>query len=202
MINVMGLYKENMARWTCKVIDIEYMGYLIASYLDFSVFSVSQVTKLRKELNELKKKTESCSVDTALMALQALVGRSPALFDSYAAIAALEEVVDLAQKYAGERYSRNQIILRKCRPLVADASLQNILIKLVASKEEAEIAKAIEKAIESSQAEKCFSPPVTAGRTRGPSYGYRRGRGSRRCWNCGHLGHLQRACPRAEASKR
>ena len=56
MINVMGLYKENMARWTCKVIDIEYMGYLIASYLDFSVFSVSQVTKLRKELNELERK--------------------------------------------------------------------------------------------------------------------------------------------------
>ena len=181
----MGLHKENMARWTCKAIDIEYMGYLIAkglaSYLDFSVFSVSQVTKLRKELNELKKKTESCSIDTALMALQALVGRSPALFDSYAAIAALEEVVDLAQKYAEERYSSNQIILRKCRPLGADASLQNILIKLVASKEEAEIVRVIKKARKSSRAEESFSPPVTAGRTRGPSYGYRRGRESRRC---------------------
>ena len=168
------------------------------------MFSVSQVTKLRKELelNELKKKTESCSVDTTLMALQTLVGRPPALFDSYAAIEALEEVVHLAQKYADERYSRYQIILRKCHPLVADASLQNILIKLVASKEEAEIGKAIEKARKSSQAEKCFSPPVTAGRTRGPSYGYRRGRGSRRCWNCGQLGHLQRAYSKAEASKR
>ena len=92
MNNVMGLSKENMARWTCKAIDIEYMGYLIAkrlaSYLDFSVFSVSRVTKLHKELNELKK-TESCPVDTALMALQVLVGRPPALFDSYASIAAL-----------------------------------------------------------------------------------------------------------------
>ena len=118
----MGLHKENMARWTCRAIDIEYMGYLIAkglaSYLDFSVFSVSQVTKLRKELNELKKKTEYCSVDTALMALHALVGRSPALFDSYAAITALKEVVHSAQKYADKRYSSNQIILRKCRPLV------------------------------------------------------------------------------------
>ena len=183
--NVVGLHKENMARWTCRAIDIEYMGYLIAkglaSYLDFSVFSVSQVTKLRKELNELKKKTVYCSVDTALMALQAFTGRSPALFDSYAAIAALEEVVDLAQKYAGERYSRNQIILRKCCPLVADASLQNILIKLVASKEEAEIAKVIEKARKSSRAGESFSPPVRAGKTRGPSYGYRRGRESRRC---------------------
>ena len=110
------------------------------------MFSVSQVTKLRKELelNELKKKTESCSVNTASMALQALVGRPPALFNSYAATAALEEVVHLAQKYADERYSRYQIILRHCHPLVADASLQNILIKLVASKEEAEIGKAIE----------------------------------------------------------
>ena len=181
----MGLHKENMARWTCRAIDIEYMGYLIAkglaSYLHFSVFSVSQLTKLRKELNELKKKTESCSVDTALMALQALVGRSLAPFDSYSAIAALEEVVDLAQKYADERYSSNQIILRKCRPLVADASLQNILIKLVASKEEAEIAKVIERVRKSSRAGESFSPPVTAGRTRGPSYGYRRGRVSRRC---------------------
>ena len=119
------------------------------------------------------------------MALQALVGRPPVLFDSCAAIAALEEVVHLAQKYVDERYSRYQIILRKCRPLVADASLQNILIKLVASKEEAEIAKAIEKARKSSQAEKSFSAPVTAGKTRGPSYRYRRGRGSRRCRKCG-----------------
>ena len=129
------------------------------------------------------------------------MGRPPALFDSYAAIAALEEVVHLAQKYADEGYSRYQIILRKCRPMVADAALQNILTKLAASKEEAEIAKAMEKARKSSQAVKSFSPPVLAGRTRGPAYGYR-GRGSRRCWNCGQLGHLQRACPKAEASKR
>ena len=51
----MSLCKENVARWTCKAIDIEYMGYLVAkglaSYLDFSEFFVSQVTKLRKELN-------------------------------------------------------------------------------------------------------------------------------------------------------
>ena len=89
--------------------------------------------------------------------------------------------ITLAQKYADERYSRYQIILRKCHSLVADASLQNILIKLVASKEEAEIAKVIEKARKSSRAGESFSPPVTAGRTRGPSYGYRRGRESRRC---------------------
>ena len=43
------------------------------------------------------------------MALQASVGRPPVLFDSCAAIAALEEVVHLAQKYVDERYSRYQI---------------------------------------------------------------------------------------------
>ena len=37
------------------------------------------------------------------MALQALVGRPPVLFDSCAAITALEEVVHLAQKYVDER---------------------------------------------------------------------------------------------------
>ena len=105
------------------------------------------------------------------------MGRSRALIDSYAAIAALEEV----QKYADKRYSSNQIILRKCRSLVADASLQNILIKFVASKEEADIVRVIKKARKSSRAEESFSPPVTAGRTRRPSYGYRRGRESRRC---------------------
>ena len=30
MNNVMGLYLENMAGLTCKTIDIEYMGYLVA----------------------------------------------------------------------------------------------------------------------------------------------------------------------------
>ena len=74
---------------------------------------------------------------------------------------------------------------QKVSPPGGRSNLQNILIKLVASKEEADIAKAIEKARKSSQAEKSFSPPVTAGKTREPSNRYRRGRGSRRCRKCG-----------------
>ena len=42
MNNVMGLYNENMTRWTCKVIDIHYLGYLmvkgLARYLDFCCY--------------------------------------------------------------------------------------------------------------------------------------------------------------------
>jgi len=42
-----------------------------------------------------------------------------------------------------EKYS---IVLHQCWPLVGRKALQHVLVKLVASKQEAEIAKVIEKA--------------------------------------------------------
>ena len=143
------------------------------------------------------------SVDSAIVALQTLIGRPSALFDAYATVAALEEVVHTAQKANDERATRYSVILRRCRPLVTNPVLQSVLISLVASKAEAEVAKAIEKAI------KDQTPPapaeVPAGRTRAAPYNYRgRGRGDGRsrnprnvkCWVCGLDGHFARSCSR------
>lgn len=140
-----------------------------------------------------------------ISALQALVGRPSALFDSYATIAALEEVVHAAQKVNDERASKYSIILRKCRPLVAETALQAILTKLVAPKEEAEVAKAIEKVLKmkSSIAPEPIPRMPAAGRTRPPAPYYRRyERGPRRCWTCNQTGHIARSCPNNPNVKR
>lgn len=86
-------------------------------------------------------------MDGAIVALQTLIGRPPPLFDAYVALAALQEVVYITQKNSDERTTRYSVILRPCRPLGGSPALQSILIKLVASKEEAEVAKAVDKAL-------------------------------------------------------
>ncbi len=156
----------------------------------------------------MKKKAGVSTVDGAISALQALVGRPSALFDPYAVIAALEEVVSLAQKVNDQRAMRFNTILRKCRPLVNEACLQAVLTKLVANKEEAEISKAIDKAMR--QGSHLHQPnrfplavsgfpnsrwPI-AGRT-GPAPPYRRfrNRGQRKCFICNQEGHIARYCP-------
>ena len=126
-------------------------------------------------------------VDSALSSLQMVIARPAALFDPYAAIAALEEVVNV---------TRDKIVLRQCRPLVNSLNLQQILIKLVATKEEAEVAKVIAKATKE---------PASAyhgsfrGRTRGTAYSRRgtflmRPPAAPRCWLCGKMGHISRYC--------
>ena len=126
-------------------------------------------------------------VDSALSSLQMVIARPAALFDPYAAIAALEEVVNV---------TRDKIVLRQCRPLVNSLNLQQILIKLVATKEEAEVAKVIAKATKE---------PASAyhgsfgGRTRGTPYSRRgtfhiRPPTAPRCWLCGKMGHISRYC--------
>ena len=140
-------------------------------------------------------------MDSLISALQALVGRPSALFDAYATIAALEEVVHAAQKVNDARASKYSIILRKCRPLVTEAALQAILTKLVAPKEEAEVAKAIDKVLNmKSSAAPAPAPRMpTAGRTRPPAP-YRRG--PRRCWICNQTGHIARFCPNNPNARR
>ena len=138
-------------------------------------------------MDEWKRKVDSSVVDSALSSLQMVIARPAALFDPYAAIAALEEVVNV---------TRDKIVLRQCRPLVNSLNLQQILIKLVATKEEAEVAKVIAKATKE---------PASAyhgsfgGRTRGTSYSRRgtfhiRPPTAPRCWLCGKMGHISRYC--------
>ena len=87
-------------------------------------------------MDEWKRKVDSSVVDSALSSLQMVIARPAALFDPYAAIAALEEVVNVTRDKKDDRATRFQIVLRECRPLVNSPNLQQILIKLVATKEE------------------------------------------------------------------
>ena len=66
-----------------------------------------------------------------------VIARPAALLDPYAAIAALDEVVNVTKEKKDERASRYEIVLRQCRPLLNNPCLQQVLIKLAASKEEA-----------------------------------------------------------------
>ena len=82
-------------------------------------------------------------VETALATLQLVVSKTPALSDPYAALAALEHLVDSVREVGHEAAKRYAVIPRQCRPLVHNSAMQSLLIKLVADKEEAEVAKVI-----------------------------------------------------------
>ena len=86
-------------------------------------------------------------VETALATLQLLVSKPSALFDPYAALAALEQLVDSAREVGDERAKRYAVILRQFRPLVHNSAMQSVLIKVVADKEETEVPKVIYKTI-------------------------------------------------------
>ncbi|KAK3733637.1 hypothetical protein QZH41_003402 [Actinostola sp. cb2023] len=107
----------------------------------------SPLVKLQKELKELKESTSIALVDNAVNYLQQLIVRPAGLFDPYAALAALEHVVDVAKEKGDSRGERFAVILRQCRSLVDSPALRSIVVKLVASKEEAEVAKVVEKAL-------------------------------------------------------
>ena len=87
---------------------------------------------LKKELDDWKKKIDSSVVESAISSLQLVISRPAALFDPYAAIAALDEVVNVKKDKKGDRATRFEIVLRQCRPLINNPAFQQILIKLVA----------------------------------------------------------------------
>lgn len=149
-----------------------------------------------KEVETLRKSADVSSVDSAVVTVQTLLAKPSEFFEPYSAIAALESLVDMAREKGDARANRFGIVLRQCRPLLSDGNLQNILIKLIASKEEAEVARAIQKSRKEANA---LKDPF-AGRSR-PSRTFRRtgGGGGRprplpRCWTCGQLGHMARGC--------
>ena len=70
------------------------------------------------------------------------------MFDQYATLATLEQVVNIARVKGDDRASKYMVLLRQCRPLCNSSTLRSILIKLVASKEEAEVDKVVEKVLQ------------------------------------------------------
>lgn len=82
------------------------------------------VSSLKKELDEWKKKIDSSAIECALSTLQMVISRPAALFDPYAAIAALDEVVNVTKERKDERALRFEVVLRQCRPLLGNPCLQ------------------------------------------------------------------------------
>ncbi|KAL9985693.1 hypothetical protein ACROYT_G008126 [Oculina patagonica] len=99
---------------------------------------VSDIVKLQKDLEDLKKASDLSLVENAITYLRQLISRPAAVFDPFATMAALEQVVNVAREKGDDRASKYLVILRQCRPLTNSNALRSILTKLVASKEEAE----------------------------------------------------------------
>ncbi|KAK3729254.1 hypothetical protein QZH41_000227 [Actinostola sp. cb2023] len=75
--------------------------------------SESVIQKLQRELKELKDSANITLVDNAIASLQQLIARPAGLFDPYAVLAALEQVVNVDKNYA--RSGRFNVILRQCQ---------------------------------------------------------------------------------------
>lgn len=73
--------------------------------------------------------------DNAVTYLQQLISRQAAMFHQYATLAALEQVVNVASDKRHDCISKYS------------SALKSILIKLFASKEEAEVAKVVGKVL-------------------------------------------------------
>ena len=89
----------------------------------------------------MKKRAERAPVETSLSNLQLLVSNAQAIFDLYRALAAPEQLVDHVRDCKDERAKHCSIILCQCRPLLNSPAMQSVLIRLVADKEEAELAQ-------------------------------------------------------------
>ena len=79
----------------------------------------------------MKKRVERALIEMSLSTLQLLVSKAQAIFD----------LVDHVRDCKHERAKRCSIILCQCRPLLNSPAMQSVLIKLVADKEEAELAQ-------------------------------------------------------------
>lgn len=120
--------------------------------------------------------------------MRQLILRPPAIFDAFATLASLELLVDVCRDRQDARASRFNVILKQTRPLVNHPSLQQILLKLVGTKEEVEISKEIQKTLKNIPAAQPFTGPL-----RPRPYPFQQ-RQSPVCFNCQRRGHIARNC--------
>ena len=136
----------------------------------------------------MRQSQDTSNVDASLAVLRLQLARPSGVFDPYTTLAALEHLVDLARDKKDARATRLNVVLRQARPLVSHPSFQQMLLKLVGSKEEIEVAKEIQKALKHpslrAPAQRPFPYPAGPSRRRpGPT-----------CYNCGKRGHIARTC--------
>ena len=160
---------------------------------------MSDIVKLQKDLEDLKKAADLSLVENAITYLRQLISRPAAVFDPFATMAALEQVVNVAREKGDDRASKYLVILRQCRPLTNSNALRSILTKLVASKEEAEVAKVVEKALKNSSPGRFARngppyPPYFNPRGRRGNPQFQRPRASVKCYTCGQFGYIARFC--------
>ena len=108
------------------------------------------IADLKKELVLLRQKHDAGTVDSALGVLRQLLARPAAICDPHASLAALEQLVDLAREKGDERANFFGIVLRQTQTLLYTPLFQHLLLKLIGSKEEVEVAKEIQKALKQS----------------------------------------------------
>ncbi|XP_068724903.1 uncharacterized protein [Montipora capricornis] len=149
------------------------------------------IADLKKELVLLRQKHDAGTVDSALGVLRQLLARPAAIFDPHASLAALEQLVDLAREKGDEIANRFGIVLRQTRTLLYNPSFQHLLLKLIGSKEEVEVAKEIQKALKQSPPTYLPGNSVNSG---GPSRPFPRARQAQVCFSCGRRGHYARSC--------
>ena len=119
-----------------------------------------------------RKKNDASAIEYALSTPQTVIAHTAALFDPYVTIAPLDEVVNVTKEKKDERVVHYVIVLGQCRSLSNNLCLQQVLIKLVVCKEEAEVGNVIAKATKRPVP---VNPGSFTGRTRRAPY---QGRGT------------------------
>lgn len=180
-----------------------YYVFKHLSLLFFSLSYTSQavpnaVDEVKREIEEVKSKISQNSVIQSLRFLRQLLSRPPGVFDAHAAMAALEHLSDIARENGDELAPRYNAILKQTRGLSSNPAIQQILLKLLGTKEEIAIAKEIEKATKNSSA----SPMPLSGQVLSAQRSPARNQPYPiTCFACGQRGHIARNC-RARRGRR
>ena len=105
-----------------------------------------QIQDLKEQLNTLKAETgKGADVTVTLQLVRQLASASQHLRDPFAILAAFQKLADEARVSADPSASRYEATLRQSRPLSSSLDFGNIILRLLASKEESEVVNSITK---------------------------------------------------------
>lgn len=153
-------------------------------------------------------KDNTHTVAIALAHLRHELTKPAGIFDSFAALAALENLVDVSRETGDNNATRFNSIYKQTRPLQNHTQFQALLLKLVGDKNDVEIAKIIEKSLKApppppyawhAPLVSCTPPrppnppnPARLGTFRPQPYNQQP---TFHCYNCRGAGHYARNCP-------